>query len=247
MKQKDLIALWKVIPILSAFAFSLLLFVSIFCVQGTISALPFFASYIEEGKSMFMPFIPRINLFFFLPEEAQVLPFTFGHLLDFIILVNLSMVINPIALPFCKKVSHEYQNSLYYDLHIGNAHPRQRPICVLLDVNRVILLNGHDVLDHSKQAGLKHACIRTGMNSGQLCDEETEHGYPNGAPARLRARFLEPPQRQDRKPLITRSSFLYRSLGRLPRLAISTARFYVTRAVFASLFVSRPTFLMRYR
>jgi hypothetical protein len=245
MNQKNLISLWKTIPILSAFTFSVLLFVCSFSVKGTISALPLVAGYIGEGKSMFMPFIPRINLLFFLPEEAQVLPFTFGHLLDFIILVSLSMVINPIALPFWKKVCHEHQNNLYYDLHIGNAHPRQRPTCVLLDVNRAILLNRHDALDHPKLAGLKHACIRTGMNSGRSYDEETEHGYPAGNLARLRARFLESMHRQDREPPIIITSSLYRSRERLPGRDLFAARFYIARAVIASFFVSRPILLVR--
>ncbi len=247
MNQKHLISLWKIVPILSAFAFSLFLFVCCFSVKGTISALPLLAGYIGEGKSVFMPFIPRINLLFFLPEKAQVLPFTFGHLLDFIILVNLSMVINPIALPFYKKVSHEYRNNLYYDLHIGNALPRQRPTFALLDVNRVILLDKHDVLDLPNEAGLKHACIRKGMNSGRSYDEEIEHVFPVGILAWLRARFLKPLFQLDREPPITLASSLSRSRGRLPRQMLSTARFYIVRAVIASLFVSRPTFFMRYR
>ncbi len=247
MSQKDKISLWKTVPILSALAFSVLLFVCCFFVEETISALPFLANYIDAGKSIFFPFIPRINLLFFLPEKAQVLPFTFGHLLDFIILVNLSMVINPIALPFYKKVSNEYQNSLFYDLPMGIIDQRQIPICVLLNVSPVILLNRHKTIDHAKEADLKHASIRTGMASDRSRDEETEHGYSVGTLARLRAIFMEPKYRQDREPPITRSSSLNRSRERLLRRDLRPARFYNARAAFASFFASLPTPSARYR
>ncbi len=247
MNQKDLISWCKAIPVLSAFAFSLLLFVCCFFVKETISAWPFLASYIDAGKSMFLPFVPRINLLFFLPEKARVLPFTFGHLLDFIILVNLSMVINPIAFPFWKKVSHEYQNNLYYDLHLENARLRLRPICVLLDVNRVILSDRQDLLDHSKEAGLKSASIRTWMKSRRSCDEEKEHGYSVGILARSRARYLELVHRQDMDTPITHPSFLYRFRESLAIRFFSTERFHVTRAAIALFSVSTPSFLMRYR
>ncbi len=246
MNRKDLISIWKIVPILSAFAFSLLMFVCCFFVNGTISALPLFASYIDAGKSMFIPFIPRINVFFFLPEEAQVIPFTFGHLLDFIILVNLSMVINPITLPFFKKVSHEYKNNLYYDLHLGNTHQRQKPLFALLDANRVILLGRHEVLDHPNEAGWKYACVRTGTKPRRSYDDETENGYPAGILARSGAKFSKPIYQQDRELSTTRALSLYRFRERLPGLYIPTARFYVARAVIASFFASRTIFVMRY-
>jgi hypothetical protein len=242
MNQKSLITIWKAIPLLCAFSFSLLIFVCCFFVKETISALPFLADYIDAGKSIFLPFIPRINLFFFLPEEAQILPFTVGHLLDFIILANLSMVINPIALPFCKKVSHEYQNNLFYDLYIGNTRSRQRPTCALLDVNRVILLDRRDVFGQSNEVGLTHASTRTGMEHGRTRDDMSTHEHPFGRPARLRAIVSKSMCRQFRGLRLAGASFLYR-FQRLPGRDLVTARFHFARAVFASLFVSKSTFL----
>jgi hypothetical protein len=222
MNRKNLITVWKTIPLLCAFSFSVLMFVCVFCVNGTISALPFFASYIETGNSIFLPFIPRINLFCFLPEEAQILPFTFGHLLDFIILVNLSMVINPITLPFYKKVNDEYQNNLYYDLHIGATRPRQRTSCAILDVNRVAFLDKYRARDGAYQHGHQVGCVS------------------------LRVGSSEDRQRQDLVQPVTNKSFLHRSRGRLLELDLVSARIHLARAVIASLFAPKPLIFARY-
>jgi hypothetical protein len=227
MNQKNWIIIWKTIPLLCAFSFSLLMFVCVFFVNGTISALPFFASYIDAGSSFFLPFIPRINLFCFLPEDAQILPFTFGHLIDFIIIVNLSMVINPIAFPFYKKVSNEYQNNMYYDLHLGAIHPRQRVSCALFDMKPAILLEKHDALDHSGKMDSKRWFNRMDNTLSRLCDDDVFRQY--------------------RKVRIAVTSFVHRSRGRFFEHVFVTARTRFARAFRASFFAPTRLIFARYR
>ncbi|MBN2150736.1 MAG: hypothetical protein JW839_04730 [Candidatus Lokiarchaeota archaeon] len=149
--QKSMIKVWKSVPLLCTFFFSVLLFVCLFCVKETISVLPFLASYIDAGKSFFLPFVPQFNLFFFLPDEAQVLPFTIGHLIDFIIVVNIIIALNPIAFPFYKRVSREYYQDQFFDLQMDYIRPRQEPAWILLDARSAILLRDRCELEVTEE------------------------------------------------------------------------------------------------
>ncbi len=247
LNQKGMVSLWKIIPILSAFAFSLLLFVCCFCVKETISAMPFLASYIDAGKSVFLPFIPRINLFCFLPEDAQVLPFTIGHLIDFIFIVNLSMVVNPIALPFCKKVSREYQQNQFFDLHIGYVHPRQRATWTFLDVHPTILVNNQSVLDDVKEPGFGQGLRRPGLCGMRRLDGEAKDGHAVGFFAWLWSRPLRSTNWRGSEGIHTRISPLYRIHTELPGRERVATRSRFAPAFFASLFVPIPTLSARHR
>jgi len=45
--------------------------------------------YIDSGNSIFIPYIPYINIFWFLPEKNQVIRLSIGQLLDLIIIYNI--------------------------------------------------------------------------------------------------------------------------------------------------------------
>ncbi|MFX0025215.1 MAG: hypothetical protein ACFE8M_02280 [Candidatus Hermodarchaeota archaeon] len=61
-----------------AFIFILLRFIP--------QALPLMEAYINSGSSIFIPFIPNINL---LPEKNQLIGLTLGHLIDIIIIAEI--------------------------------------------------------------------------------------------------------------------------------------------------------------
>ncbi|MBN2153217.1 MAG: hypothetical protein JW839_17315 [Candidatus Lokiarchaeota archaeon] len=247
MHQKDMINVYKTIPLLCAFTFALLLFVLCFCVKETISALPLFASYIDAGQSVFFPFIPQINLFFFLPEDAQVLPFTIGHVIDFIIIMNLVLLVNPVAYPYYKKISHEYQQGQFYDLHIGCARARQRTPLAMLDVNPKILVSRHAVLDGEEDLGHGCVAIRSGSLGARWPIAEAALGRPAaGHGARLRSRPRKSTGWRDPASPSTRVPHLYRSPVALPgREVASTAR--AVSSIFGILFAPITIFSTRYR
>lgn len=222
MQRTHLILIWKTIPLLCAFSFSLLMFICIFFVNGTISALPFVASYIDAGKSIFIPFVPKINLFCFLPEAAQVLPFTFGHLIDFVIIVNTLMVINPIALPFYKKVNNEYRNEMFYDLHLGAVNTRQRAVHAMLDAPCTIMLDRQSSIDDQPEC-----CLQAGASIPPRCawNERRVHG----------------------RVLVTRHVTPQETRGFMPERVLASTRARHERAGISSISTLRPTFFARYR
>lgn len=48
-----------------------------------------FNNYVSSGNSFFIPFLPNVNLLGFLPEKYQIIQFSFGHLIDIIIIANI--------------------------------------------------------------------------------------------------------------------------------------------------------------
>ena len=48
--------------------------------------------YFTSGKSFFFPAFPYINVFWFLPEEFQIVQFSVGQLIDVLMVVNLSLI-----------------------------------------------------------------------------------------------------------------------------------------------------------
>jgi hypothetical protein len=125
MKRTDKINLLKITPILSIIAISMIVFMCSFFLKGTIPLIPFVNEYIENGKSVLLPFIPSINVLVFFPEEYQGIPLTIGHVVDFVVMANFAMVVNPIAYPFFKRVQHEYQHQVFYDITLGHARSTQ--------------------------------------------------------------------------------------------------------------------------
>ncbi|MEX2684130.1 MAG: hypothetical protein Q6373_021350 [Candidatus Sigynarchaeota archaeon] len=247
MNQKDKINIYKAVPLLFAFTFALILFVFFFCVKETISALPLFASYIDAGNSVFLPFIPRVNLLFFLPESAQVLPFTIGHLIDFIIIVNLIVVVNPVAYPYYKKISNEYQYNQFYDLYVGYSHSLQKEPQILLDIDPMILVNRQCVFDDLKELESGHVSMQPGTIDEQLVHHDATDKHA--------VRFVEPPGSRQLQsticfhpaPDVPRSSSLHRTRAIFLGYGRNGTRSRVARAVFTLLFSLIPIFCSRHR
>ncbi|MBN1801597.1 MAG: hypothetical protein JW891_08845 [Candidatus Lokiarchaeota archaeon] len=58
--------------------------------------LALFFEYVECGRSIFIPFFPKINILGFLPNAEEITKFTFGHLFDIIIVANLILLVETI-------------------------------------------------------------------------------------------------------------------------------------------------------
>jgi len=247
LNQKVRINVYKAIPLLCSFTFALILFTLCFCVKETISALPLFASYIDAGTSVFLPFIPRINLLFFLPEKAQVLPFTIGHLIDLIIIVNLIVVVNPVAYPYYKKISNEYQYNYFYDLYIGCARSLQKTPQALLDFNPVIIVNRQCVLDDVKVLEPGHVSIQPGREHGQVVKEEALDGHAVRSLVWQISRQPGSTSGLDPAVIITRSSALYWTRAMFNGHKRAGTRSRAARAIFPSFFSLIPIFCTRHR
>lgn len=89
-----------------------------------------FNDYITSGSSIFLPFLPSSNIFWFLPDKIQFIPFSSGFLIDIIIIINLGALAERSAYHYFIKVCLEenYQKSLdvgsnnqIYDLSQGSV------------------------------------------------------------------------------------------------------------------------------
>ncbi|HEY0089290.1 MAG TPA: hypothetical protein VGB37_10625, partial [Candidatus Lokiarchaeia archaeon] len=79
----------KIIPL---FIFSTLSFIAtlFYIFLKDIQILPILLKeYIDSGNSIFIPYIPYINVFWFLSEKNQVIRLSIGQLLDLIIIYNI--------------------------------------------------------------------------------------------------------------------------------------------------------------
>ncbi|MFW9785407.1 MAG: hypothetical protein ACFFFB_24210 [Candidatus Heimdallarchaeota archaeon] len=83
----------------------------------------FFNDYIGSGNSLFIPFLPKVNLFWYLPEPFCIIPFNLGLLIDIIILINIiGYIQTTIYHYFVKRVYlNEITPILYFDLRVLNS------------------------------------------------------------------------------------------------------------------------------
>ncbi|MBN2150733.1 MAG: hypothetical protein JW839_04715 [Candidatus Lokiarchaeota archaeon] len=80
--------------------------------------MPAFETYIDSGRSLFFPDLPRINLISFLPLEQQPVPLTWGHIIDIIVFINIGLSINRIPYDcYRRAVDCRLQNQIH-DLHL---------------------------------------------------------------------------------------------------------------------------------
>ena len=86
--RKKLIALQTIILVLVIFLSFLNFLISII-IQGYSAFYDFFSNYFISGDSLFMPYLPYINLAGYLPIEYQITQLSVGKLIDIIIFINL--------------------------------------------------------------------------------------------------------------------------------------------------------------
>lgn len=77
----------------------------IILILGEISVLnSLLNNYIISGKSLFIPFLPSYNVFWFLPEEVQFIHFSIGHLVDMLIIISIISLIEIGGYQYYKKI-----------------------------------------------------------------------------------------------------------------------------------------------
>jgi hypothetical protein len=95
--------LLKKISLISLF-FSIIPITFVILILREISVLnALLNDYIISGKSLFIPFLPSYNVFWFLPKEAQIIQFSTGHLIDTIIFTNIISIVEIAGYHYYKK------------------------------------------------------------------------------------------------------------------------------------------------
>jgi hypothetical protein len=96
--------LFKKIIILGIFI-SIIPLTIIILILGEISLLnSLLNNYLISGKSLFFPFLPCYNVFWFLPVEAHFIQFTTGHLIDILIVGSIISLAEICGYQYYKKI-----------------------------------------------------------------------------------------------------------------------------------------------
>ncbi len=76
----------------------------------------FFYDYFTSNNSIFIPSLPYINILWFLPYKYQITQFSIGHLIDIVIIINLSFSIQACFYHYIQRVclNEETQIFFYY-------------------------------------------------------------------------------------------------------------------------------------
>ncbi len=76
----------------------------------------FFYDYFTSNYSIFIPSLPYINILWFLPYKYQITKFSIGHLIDIVIIINLSFSIQASFYHYIQRVclNEETQIFVYY-------------------------------------------------------------------------------------------------------------------------------------
>ncbi|MFX0032609.1 MAG: hypothetical protein ACFE8E_09990 [Candidatus Hodarchaeota archaeon] len=83
----------------------------------------FFSDYFGSGSSIFIPFLPKINLLWFLPEPFF---FSLGHLIDIVILINaIGYIQTSIYHYFVKKVYLNVYSRVLMDLNVDSLGSKE--------------------------------------------------------------------------------------------------------------------------
>jgi len=82
-----------------------------------------FKSYIDGGKSLFLPFVPDLdfNLLIQIPDFLPPIKFTMGHLFDIIIIINLYFYLETSVYHYYKRAYMKEDDLIY----IGALHPKE--------------------------------------------------------------------------------------------------------------------------
>ena len=71
--------------------------------------------YITSGNSFFIPSLPNINVLGFLPEEYQI-QFSFGHLIDILIIINLYCFIDTSLYHYFKRIYLNGETKIFNEI-----------------------------------------------------------------------------------------------------------------------------------
>ncbi len=126
MKRTNKLPLLKAIPILGVLSMGVLVLVSVICINESKSFLPAFATYIDSGRSLFIPDLPRIDILWFLPLELQFIPLTLGNVIDIVIFINIGLVLNRIPYECYRRASESQLMIPIVDLHLDGRYMKSK-------------------------------------------------------------------------------------------------------------------------
>ena len=93
-------------------------------IYGFLGDVPYlisiFKDYITSGSSIFLTFLPSSNIFWFLPDKIQFISFSFGFLIDIILIINLGTLVERSAYHYYIKVCLEENYQKFLDLGSNN-------------------------------------------------------------------------------------------------------------------------------
>jgi hypothetical protein len=118
MMRTNTLALAKAIPLLGVFSLGVLALVCAVCINESKAFLPALATYMDSGRSLFIPDIPRINLLWFLPQGQQIIPLTWGNIIDIVIFINIGLILNRIPYDCYRRASESQRLDQIFDLHL---------------------------------------------------------------------------------------------------------------------------------
>jgi hypothetical protein len=120
MNRTNKLPLLKAIPLLGTFSLGVLFLVCAICINESSDFLPAFATYIDSGRSLFIPDLPRIDLLWLLPPEQQFIPLTWGHIIDIVIFINIGLALNKIPYDCYRRASESRLAIQIVDLHLDS-------------------------------------------------------------------------------------------------------------------------------
>jgi hypothetical protein len=118
MKRTNKLPLLKAIPLLGVFSLGVVFLVCALCINESRTFLPAFAAYIDSGRSLFIPDLPRIDLLWLLPPEQQFIPLTWGNIIDIVIFINIGLTLNKIPYDCYRRASESRLGVQIVDLHL---------------------------------------------------------------------------------------------------------------------------------
>ncbi len=113
-------------PILGTIFLGVLVLVCLVCINEINAFLPAFKTYIDSGRSLFLPDLPRINLFWFLPTEVQPIPLTWGNLIDVAVICNIVLIFGRIPYEYHHRASESQSMDQFVDLHLDRRYTKYR-------------------------------------------------------------------------------------------------------------------------
>ena len=126
MKRTNKLPLLKAMPLLGVFSLGVVFLVCTICINESRTFLPAFAAYIDSGRSLFIPDLPRIDLLWLLPPEQQFIPLTWGNVIDIVIFINIGLILNKIPYDCYRRASESRLMIQIVDLHLDGRYMKNK-------------------------------------------------------------------------------------------------------------------------
>ncbi|MEX2726824.1 MAG: hypothetical protein Q6353_006205 [Candidatus Sigynarchaeum springense] len=200
----------QTILILGILSLGMLYLVCVICINEIKAFLLAFAVYIDSGRSLFVPDLPRVDLLWFLPPELQPVSITWGNVIDIIIFINIGLTLNKIPYDYYRRVKEGQIEVSIVDLHLDKRNEKKESTGTI-DVNySKPCIGPYPLLVFHSRKSTK--CADRALKDGQVC--------PMPAFATNRT--------------ISRSESKHARVGILTRMALVFSRFFSFHVIYES-------------